>query len=92
MSGCCTDAAAECCQVQPDRLSGCLAAKCPGGHEHKTGSAKGQGSLLLHKDFKITAAHNEKDQMLSLAIFFQVCVEFCPSYIMKQKEMISKPS
>lgn len=88
MSGCCTDAAAECCQVQPDGLSGRLAAKCPGGHEHKPGSAKGQGSLLRYNDFKITTAHYEKEQMLSLAIFFQVCVEFCPSDIMEQKEIV----
>lgn len=53
MSGHCTDAAAECCQVQPDRFSGGLAAECPGRHEHKTGSATGQASLFSYTDLKL---------------------------------------
>lgn len=52
MSGHCTDAAAERCQVQPEGFSGGLAAECPRGHEHKTGSAKGQRSLFLYADLK----------------------------------------
>lgn len=52
MSRRCTDAAAERCQVQPDGFSGGLAAECPRGHEHETGSAKGQCSLFLYEDLK----------------------------------------
>lgn len=34
-------AAAERCQVQPEGVSGSLAAERPRRHEHKTGAAKG---------------------------------------------------
>lgn len=51
MSGCRADAAAERCKIQPEGISGGLAAECPRGHEHETGSAKGQRSLLLHTAF-----------------------------------------
>lgn len=70
MSGRCTDAAAECCQVQPDGFSGGLAAECPRGHEHKTGSAKGQRSLFLYADLKSLMHIIKKDQMLFHVGFF----------------------
>lgn len=42
MSGHGADAAAERRQVQPEGVSGSLAAERPRGHEHETGPAKGK--------------------------------------------------
>lgn len=44
-------AAAERCQVQPEGVSGSLAAECAGGHGDKTGPAEGWG--LLYSPFHI---------------------------------------
>ncbi len=41
MSGDGATVAAERRQVQPEGVSGSLAAERPGGHEHKTGAAQG---------------------------------------------------
>lgn len=41
-----SDAAAECCQVQPEGVSGSLAAERPRGHEDQTGPAKGDSAQL----------------------------------------------
>lgn len=96
MSGHCTDAAAERCQVQPKGFSGGLAAECPRGHEHKTGSAKGQRSLFFYADLKsLLYIIKKKDQMLFHVVFFIYfsSLNFSPSYEMKQQEKkISKRS
>ena len=46
-----TTSAAERCQVQPEGVSGSLAAERPRGHEHKTGPAKGQPVPFCYTSF-----------------------------------------
>lgn len=66
MSGHGTTAAAQRCQVQPEGVSGSVAAECPRGNEHKTGPAKGEPIPVLYTEYNPLNVFKRRDCNLSI--------------------------
>lgn len=87
-------AAAERCEVQPERVSRSLAAERPRGDEHKTRTAKGKpvsrwsSTHLLKLQTKVPLMNAASYHSWLLKVIHALCVCFMPVFISVPADLI----